>query len=65
MPLVPSGKYKIISVAYSPPSVDKKDEQVADLIEGGPGPIAGRPDASVHNDQVRVILCRGFNSPIE
>ncbi|KAI9455492.1 hypothetical protein HD554DRAFT_2178451 [Boletus coccyginus] len=51
MPLVPDGKYKIISVKFSPPSVDKKDEQVADLINGGSGPIAGRADATVHNDQ--------------
>ncbi|KAI9457507.1 hypothetical protein HD554DRAFT_2177662 [Boletus coccyginus] len=51
MPLVNDGKYKIISVKYSPPSVEKKNEQVADLINGGPGPIAGRADAQVHNDQ--------------
>ncbi|KAI9457495.1 hypothetical protein HD554DRAFT_2177651 [Boletus coccyginus] len=54
MPVVPNGTYKILSVKYSPPNVDKPDEQVADLIHNGPGPIAGRPDSQVHNDQWRI-----------
>jgi len=65
MPVLADGKYKIISVKYSPPNVDKPHEQVADLINNGPGPIAGRPDAAVHNDQVRVVLCRGLHSPVQ
>ncbi|KAI9457494.1 hypothetical protein HD554DRAFT_2042324 [Boletus coccyginus] len=61
MPVVPNSIYKIISVKYSPPNVDKPDEQVADLIDGGPGPIAGRPDAVVHND--RWIIWNKYDLP--
>ena len=65
MPLVPDGTYKIQSVKYSPPNVEKGAEQVADLVTGGPGPIDGRPDYQAHNDQVRVVLCRGLHSPVQ
>jgi len=65
MPLVDDGIYKIISVKFSPPNVENGAEQVADLINGGPGPIDGRPDYQAHNDKVRVVLCKGLRSPVQ
>ena len=64
MPLVHDGVYKIHNFKYSH-TKELKDQQVADLVNGGPGPIDGRRDYLAHNDQVRVILCRGLlHSPV-
>ncbi|KAI9457508.1 hypothetical protein HD554DRAFT_2042334 [Boletus coccyginus] len=51
MPLVNDGVYKIHNVKFSPPHVAPKDSQVADLVNGAPGPINGRQDFQAHNDQ--------------
>ncbi|KAI9570803.1 hypothetical protein HD554DRAFT_2081328 [Boletus coccyginus] len=46
MPVVPDGVYKIFNVQYP--------TQVADLVNGGPGPIDGRTDRDAYNDKWKV-----------
>jgi len=59
MPLIPDGQYKIHNVEFPNPP------QVADLVNGGPGPIDGRTDYQAHNDKVRVVLRRGLHSLVQ